>query len=33
MSVDNLGVTDRGGHRVFVGDPDIADKLPQELDG
>ena len=33
VSVDNLGVTDRGGHRVFVGDPDIADKLPQELDG
>lgn len=33
VTCDNLGVTDRDGHRVFVGDPDLSDVLPQELDG
>lgn len=33
VACDNLGVTDRDGHRVFVGDPDLSDMLPQELDG
>lgn len=33
VTCDNLGVTDRDGHRVFVGDPAVSDALPQELDG
>lgn len=33
VTCDNLGISDRDGHRVFVGDPDISDRLPEELDG